>query len=263
MYNFLFKAAWETLCKFSDNQGVRTGMICIVHTWGQNLSFHPHLHCIVPGGGLRKCGKWKNFHNTGKFLFPVKALSKVFRAKYVALLRKENFSKQELIESLFAKPWVVYAKQPFAHPSCVVEYLGRYTHKVAISNNRILSYQNSVVCFSYKDYRHAGVKKEMTLTDMEFIRRYSMHFLPAGFVRIRHYGILSSSCKRNDIPCIRKQLPDQTIRFIDLRKPRIYDRTICTCCGTPSMVTIETIPGRGPPKINLSGGNINQSSLVN
>ena len=246
-YGILFKSAWETLRQFGANKHVTTGMIAVLHTWGQKLNLHPHLHCIVPGGGMDRNKKWKNIRTDGKFLFPVKALSKVFRAKYVARLRKTAILPQTAIEPLFSKPWVVYAKRPFAHPSHVVEYLGRYTHKVAISNNRIIAYENNKVRFSYKDYRNGGCKKVMELDDTEFVRRFAMHILPEGFVRIRHYGILSATSKKVTIPTIRQQLNAPEICFIDLRKVQPFDRKICPCCGKASMVTIELIHPRGPP----------------
>ena len=249
LYGILFKSVWETLRLFGSKKHLKPGMIAVLHTWGQNLSLHPHLHCIVPGGGIdKKSGKWKNIRVDGKFLFPVKALSKVFRAKYVSLLRETTLLSQQDIEPLFSKPWVVYAKRPFAHPSHVVEYLGRYTHKVAISNNRIISYQDNRVSFAYKDYRHGGCKKVMELDDSEFIRRFAHHILPSGFVRIRHYGILSSTSKKMTIPSIRTQLAPLEIGFIEMRKIQPFDRSICPCCGTPTMVTVEVINVRGPPR---------------
>ena len=252
MYGLLFKSAWETLSLFSVNEShVTTGMIAVLHTWGQNMSLHPHLHCIVPGGGITKSGQWRNIRTDGKFLFSVKALSKVFRAKYVALLRKAAITSNETINPLFSKPWVVYAKRPFGHPGHVVEYLGRYTHKVAISNNRIISYENNRVRFSCKDYRHGGCKTEMELEDTEFIRRFALHILPAGFIRIRHYGILSSTTKKVTIPAIREQFAPMEIGFIDMRKIRPFDPKICPCCGTPTMITVETIPSRGPPQTKV------------
>jgi len=244
----LFRAAWETLRLFGERKGVTMGMICVLHTWGQKLNLHLHLHCIVPGGGMDKNGRWKSIRNDGMFLFPVKAMSKVFRAKYVALLRKATLPEQHDIEALFRVPWMVYAKRPFTHPSHVVEYLGRYTHKVAISNSRLISYENGTVRFGYKDYRQEGVRKEMELEDTEFVRRFALHILPPGFVRIRHYGFLSSTTKKVSLPAIREQLPDRELTFIDLRKVRPYDPKICPCCGTPTMVTIEMLPARGPPR---------------
>jgi hypothetical protein len=259
VYGILFKAVWETLRLFGTNKHLTTGMIAVLHTWGQNLSLHPHLHCIVPGGGIDKNGKWKNIRTDGKFLFPVKALSKVFRAKYVARLREAKIASQQAIEPLFSKKWVVYAKRPFAHPSHVVEYLGRYTHKVAISNSRIISYENNRVCFSYKDYRHGGCKKIMELEDTEFIRRFATHILPSGLVRIRHYGILSSTTKKISIPSIREQIGTMEIGFIDLRKIKPVDPQVCPCCGTPTMVTVETVTARGPPSV--TAGNPHQVTI--
>jgi hypothetical protein len=139
LYNLLFEAAWQTVKAFGSDPGhlgAQAGMIAILHTWGQTLSLHPHLHCIVPGGGITGSGKWKLARSKGKFLFPVKALSTVFRAKFVAQLRKAFFDLDaDLCPALFEKPWVVYAKRPFLGPKQVIEYLGRYTHKVALSNH--------------------------------------------------------------------------------------------------------------------------------
>jgi hypothetical protein len=145
-------------------------------------------------------GKWKLSKSEGKFLFPVKAMSKVYRAKYVALLRASELEiEQSTFDALFKKEWVVYAKRPFGSPKSVVEYLGRYTHKIAISNHRILSIDDHTVTISYKDYRAEGQKKTMTLSHEEFIRRFALHILPKRFVRIRHYGILSSTWKRSKL----------------------------------------------------------------
>jgi len=247
VYGILFKTAWETLRLFCKKKHVTTGMIAVLHTWGQNLCLHPHLHCIVPGGGIDKNGKWRNIRTDGKFLFPVKALSKVFRAKFVAGLRETEILPHEETKSLFSKEWVVYAKRPFAHPKHIVEYLGRYTCKVAISNNRIISYRNNKVSFNYKDYRHGGCKKDMELEDTEFIRRFALHILPSGFVRIRHYGILSSTSKKITIPNIRLQINEKEISFIDMRKIKTFDPNVCPCCGKHTMVTVEIIYARGPP----------------
>ncbi|TXD86123.1 transposase, partial [Subsaximicrobium wynnwilliamsii] len=141
VYGSLFRAAWQTLRQFGDNPkhlGGRMGMIAVLHTWGQNMSLHPHLHCIVPGGGLNRSGQWKKAKSNGKYLFNVKSMSKVFRGKYVAELRKSGLKiPQEVYSAVFGKKWVVFAKQPFGSPRYVIEYLGRYTHKIAISNHRI------------------------------------------------------------------------------------------------------------------------------
>ena len=174
----LFKTAWSVIESFAQDSkhlGAKPAMIAVLHTWGQNLSLHPHLHCIVPGGGVTQNGnraadRWKSARSKGKFLFPVKAMSQVFRARFVAGLRK-RFPDQSrtFFSSLFDKPWIVYAKPPFQSPKAVVEYLGRYTHKIAISNHRIKSIDNGRVTFQYKDYRKGAQKLQITLSDQEFI----------------------------------------------------------------------------------------------
>jgi hypothetical protein len=258
VYNTLFEAAWETIDTFaadSKHLGAKPGMICILHTWGQTMSLHPHLHCIVPGGGLSKDGKWVSAKNRkkaanrkAKYLFPVKAMSKVFRGKFIGKIKaKVPDLDKKLINSLFEKNWVVYAKRPFGHPNAVLEYLGRYTHKIAISNHRISAIDKDTVKFNYKDYRQAGKKLEMELTAMEFIRRFSMHILPKGFMRIRHYGILGSSSKKVTIPKILFQLGGGIEQATEPRKLETYNPKICPCCGTHTMVPMDIIPSRGPP----------------
>ena len=247
IYDALFKAAWLTLNQFGNNAGIQSGMIAVLHSWGQNLSLHPHLHCIVPGGGINKNGQWQKQVRSNKYLFPVKALSKVFRAKYVQLLREKTIEDKALIESLFQTPWVVYAKRPFGGPAQVIEYLGRYTHKVAISNHRIQAVTDTEVTFSYKDYKAKGAVKQMTLPNEEFTRRFAQHILPHRFVRIRHYGILSSTWKRgklqqlqSSLKVVRSQAPVKTL----FRK--------CPCCKTGTLVTIEVFGKRGPPEQYLT-----------
>jgi hypothetical protein len=242
MYDALYAATWQTLATFGKQKGVQMGMIAILHTWGQNLSLHPHLHCIVPGGGVDNNGIWKHVRTDGTFLFPVKALSKVFRAKYVAQLSKSIPIDNALRNKLFEKQWVVYAKKPFGSPQSVVEYLGRYTHKIAISNHRLQHIDESTVSFGYKEYRQHGIKKTMTLTHAEFIRRFAQHILPLRFVKIRHYGFLSSTCKRHKLKALQAHLkvkPTQAKPNTMLRK--------CPCCKTGNLITIETFDTRGPP----------------
>ena len=164
VYGLLFASAWETMRAFFAKQGVKGGMICILHTWGQHLTLHPHLHCIIPGGGVDKNGRWKNIRCDGKYLFPVKGLSKMFRAKYVEKLRREGIATHLFTQTLFDKNRVVYAKRPFGNTHSVIEYLGRYTHKVAISNHRIKTIAGNNVTFEYKDYRKEGKKSMMILT---------------------------------------------------------------------------------------------------
>lgn len=242
-YDALFKAVWLTLNQFGKNAGIQLGMIAVLHTWGQNLSLHPHLHCIVPGGGIYKGGKWQKQVRSDKYLFSVKALSKVFRAKYVQQLRANGIDDKTLIESLFQVPWVVYAKRPFGGPEQVIEYLGRYTHKVAISNHRIQTVTDTEVTFSYKDYKVKGTTKQMTLSNEEFTRRFAQHILPYRFVRIRHYGILSSTWKRGKLQQLQSSL--------QIRNAEAPVKTLlrkCPCCKTGTLLTLEVFGKRGPPE---------------
>jgi hypothetical protein len=252
VYDTLFEAAWQTLLAFARDKkhlGARPGMVAVLHTWGQTLSLHPHLHCIVPGGGLTEQGRWKGARGKGKYLFPVKAVSRVFRAKYVQLLREKMPAvEKELLKSLFGKQWVVYAKRPFAGPEHVVEYLGRYTHKIAISNHRLTAVDEHTVSFAYRDYRQGAKKLEMKLEGMEFIRRFALHILPRGFVRIRHYGILSGTAKGAAIPVIREQLPEGKRRKAEVRQLEEYNPLLCPCCQKETMVTLQVLAKRGPPQ---------------
>lgn len=245
LYGLLFKVSWSVIKDFATNpkfMGAQTGMICILHTWGQNLSLHPHLHCIVPGGGLNN-KKWKFAKGKDKYLFPVKAMSKVFRARFMEKMRKHINIDHSVSETLFSKNWVVYCKRPFFGAQQVIEYLGRYTHKIAISNHRIVSLENASVIFKAKDYRKGGKKHLITLRDAEFIRRFSMHILPKGFTRIRHYGILSSSIKKVALEIIKEQIGE-----IKLQKEEHLSHRICPVCRTHEMQTIYCFNNRGPPK---------------
>lgn len=243
VYDALFKAAWQTIDQFGGNTGVQLGMIALLHTWGQQLSLHPHLHCIVPGGGVDAQGNWRKKTRSNKYLFAVKALSKVFRAKYVAQLRAAGINDKTLLDSLFEKDWVVYAKRPFGGPPQVIEYIGRYTHKVAISNHRIKSVQDGSVTFVYKDYANGDTQKLMTLSHAEFARRFALHILPLRFVRIRHYGILSSTWKRMKLTALRKHL------HLSCERSQIKTQLkTCPCCKTGTLITLLTFGRRGPPR---------------
>jgi hypothetical protein len=211
LYGLLFRAARETLAAFGDDPrhlGGEVGGLAILHTWGQTLEQHLHLHCLVLGGALaRDRARW--LPAKPGFLFPVRALARVFRGKYLAGLR-QAFGRQALrfagsvagladpgafrqfLATLHAHDWVVYAKPPFAGPAQVLEYLGRYTHRVAISNDRLLSVDDGQVRFRWTDYAHGHRVKTMTLAAAEFLRRFLLHVLPAGCVRIRHFGVLAN-----------------------------------------------------------------------
>lgn len=225
LYNLLFSAAAQTLLSFANNPthlGAMPGILTVLHTWGQQLSFHPHLHCIVSGGGIANTKnnvKWKNATgNKNNFLFPVKAMANVYRAKYLQQLKKliagnkvtvpPNTDMQYIIKSLYNKDWVVYAKKPFGGPQQVIDYLSRYTHKVAITNQRIKAVDDitHTVIFDYKDYAANGTQKQMQLTAQEFIRRFEQHILPKYFTKIRSYGYLSNRNRKTNISAILKQL---------------------------------------------------------
>ena len=210
MYGLLFECASKSLSELASDSkylGGKIGFTCVLHTWGQNLHLHPHLHCIVTSGGIDSNDKWVESKRKD-FLFPVKVISALFKGKYLALLKQryvpnDSVVFQKLIDEAYEKEWIVYIKEPLKNPNSVIEYLGRYTHRIAISNARIVSYKDNKVSFKYKDYKDNNKLKIMTLDDTEFFRRYMMHILPKGFSHIRHYGLLASANK--------------TERFINLR----------------------------------------------
>ncbi len=206
MYDILIKSAAGALLQVCDNPrflGARTGCLSVLHTWGQNLMLHPHVHMLVPAGGLSEDG-WEWIPSGKKFFVPVKVLSRIFRAKFMAMT-KQAFNKKKvkpvmdisfLKEKLYAINWNVYCKKTMGGPAKVITYLGRYTHRVAISNNRILSSCNGKVSFRWKDYRDKFYKwKVMELEQLEFIRRFLLHVLPNNFYKIRYYGIYSLACR--------------------------------------------------------------------
>ncbi len=223
MYKLLFDSASQTLLRFAADpqwMGAVPGIIAVLHSWGQQLSFHPHLHCIVSGGGIcRQTGRWKAAIKTkNNFLFAAKAMSQVYKTKFLQGLQGLIFKEQvvapaainitALVDLLYAKDWVVYAKAPFAGPHTVIEYLGRYTHKVAISNHRIIAIdaQTNTISFAYKDYADNDQQKQMTLSSAEFIRRFTSHILPRRFTKIRTYGYLSNRNRHERINAILKQM---------------------------------------------------------
>jgi hypothetical protein len=217
-------------------------MIAILHTWGQNLSLHPHLHCIVPAGGVKENGRWKHAPKGNDFLYPVKEMSTVFRAQFVAELRKNGRKDQPLYDALFSKQWVIYAKKPFRNARSVVDYLGRYTHKIAISNHRIVSANKNQVTFRMKDDRKGGKNELLTLKTTEFIRRFALPFLPKSFVRIRHFRFLSSTSKRIHLKNLHKQLGKPKVR------ERISQHLLCPKCKKGVLETKCIFKGRAPPE---------------
>ena len=215
LYSILFSSVSETLLELAKDKkylNADIGFTTVLHTWGQNLMNHPHIHCIVPGGGL-SLDKSKWIKSKQKFFIPVKVLSRKFRGKFLYYLNKfyldnklvfpESISAlssrnvfNEFKDSLYKKEWIVYSKAPFKSASYVLQYLGRYTHRVAISDNRIIKVDNKNVLFKWRDYKDKNKEKIMTLKADEFIRRFTMHILPDRFVKIRHYGILGNRNKK-------------------------------------------------------------------
>jgi len=255
LYKILFDSVWETLSAFGNNPkhlGAKLGMIAVLHTWGQNLSLHPHLHCIVPKGGVSKAGFWKKGKGKDDFLFSVEAMSLKYRGCFVSKLRKALPElPQSLYDNLFRKEWVVYAKPPFGKPENVIAYLGRYTNKIAISNHRILNIDKiaKAVTFSLKDYKKGGKKTTLTLTSHEFVRRFQLHILPKGFTRIRHYGFLSSSWKKDKLPVLQLQLADKDLT--DIETLVAQEKSLhhcCPHCKKKTLITLLTFDSRGPPK---------------
>lgn len=264
MYNVLFEAVNKTLETFASDPkhlGAQGGHISVLHTWGQNLNYHPHIHCIVPAGGITQNGKWKMVKKgkgyQSKYLYPVKALSKVFRAIFLRLIQDEQeLSSQvdkSVLRKLYQNEWVVYAKQPFYGPKQVIDYLGRYTHKVAISNHRITSIEDGKVSFLWRDYRKGYQQKEMTLEATEFLRRFCQHILPYRFTKIRHYGILSNRNKNKlrEIQFLMGIIVDKKEKksWQEISKEKLYfDPGVCSHCGIGHFITISSWNGRAPPK---------------
>ena len=265
MYNILFAASKETIETFgrdTKHLGGQMGMVSVLHTWGQNLSLHPHVHMIVPGVGITPAGYWKQAKSQGKFLFPIKAMSIVYKNKFMEkfkqfLAQTDQSIEPTLRKKLYNLQWVVYAKQPFGGPEQVIEYLGRYSHKVAISNHRIKDVSEGKVSFSYKDYASGGQQKLMTLDATEFIRRFCLHILPPKFMKIRHYGFLASRVK----PRLRMYQMQMGITVQNLVVPTTkeiiksklnFDVEACPCCKTGKMIRILSFEANAPPLIYLA-----------
>ncbi len=263
IYNLLFAAAAQTLQTFGRDPkhlGGEIGITAILHTWGQNLGQHIHLHCLVTGGALAEDGsQWIPSHP--RYLFPVRALSPVFRAKFLAglerafekgILPREDTDARSLVATLRAKPWVVYAKRPFAGPESVLQYLGRYTHRIAISNDRILGLRDGGVRFRWRDYRDDNRNKVMTLPAAEFLRRFLLHVLPSGFMRIRHFGLLANRHRKDKLERCRALLavpppPEKSSESVAALVERLTgkDLTLCPFCEQGTMrKTGQLAPGR-------------------
>lgn len=253
LFDLLFLAASQTLLKHAkmpEYLGAEPGITMVLHTWGQDLSFHPHVHCIVSAGGYDG-QRWVDAkRKNNRFLFPKKSMANMFKAIFMEGLEKDcslswNGSENSVIKAVRFKKWNVYAKAPFGSPDRVVEYLGRYTHKIAITKHRILEVNATHIKFSYKDYADGSKTKQMWLTHQEFLRRFEQHILPKRFVKIRHFGYLRLQGKTERLAMIRSSLamqptkPKVTIPF-QIRMLEKYGRDIfkCPCCDHGRMETI-------------------------
>ena len=202
-YGLLFAAVWNTLRSFGyTHYGVESGAVAVLHTWGQNLSLHPHIHCIVPAAGYSLNGSWKNIGPSGSYLYPVHQLSNAFKGKFLDSLKRALRKQGELplfdpkLQQVYKTRWVVHCEPALASAEHVVKYLGQYTHRVAITNQRILNIAHDKVTFIAKDYRDRAIKKPITMDGVEFIRRFTLHILPARFVKVRYFGIYNHTFKR-------------------------------------------------------------------
>jgi hypothetical protein len=275
VYDLLFKAVSETLLQVSRDPkflGAQIGFMSILHTWGQNLMHHPHIHCVVSGGGLSIDGlKW--IHSRKKFFVPVKVLSKKFKGKFLAFLKEayytrklkmvgnidyltEKYEFQNLVDSLYQKNWVVYCKRPFKNAYCALEYLGRYTHKVAISNSRLEYCEDGLVVFKWKDYKDKNKIKHMTLNVNEFIRRFLFHVLPDRFVKIRYFGIQSNRNRNLKLKLCKKLTGAATLKAEAklsteelILKLTGKDISRCACCNEGRLICIGKVNPRvcSPP----------------
>ena len=272
VYNLLLRSASQTLLKIAADPkhlGAEIGFLCLLHTWGQNLQIHPHLHCIIPGGGLSTdSSRWISCRKG--FFLPVKVLSRLFRKLFVKNLSQayedralhfygsiEELSCRDAFYKLLSeegkREWVVYCKRPMSGPEQVLNYLGQYTHRVAISNNRLISLEQGKVRFSWRDYRDGNRIKEMSLDASEFIRRFLLHILPDGFQRIRYYGWMSNRKRTEKLAICRKLLgllsdqapqePKEQSKDNKLETEGSKEKPIdkCPVCKQGRMIVIETL----------------------
>jgi hypothetical protein len=264
LYGILFRAVAETLLEVAadpQHLGADIGFLTVLHTWGQNLSHHPHIHCVIPGGGLSE-DRTRWVGSSGHFLLPVRVLSRVFRGKFLAFLRtafrqgklqfhgalaelatRRGFGR--LLREAYGCEWVVYAKPPFGGPEHVIRYLARYTHRVAISNHRIVSIADGQVTFLWKDYVHGNKQRKMTVAATEFMRRFLQHVLPKGFVRIRHFGFLANRQRKVLLEICRHLLCAQpAMPVADTGVASAVELPLCPACGLGRLHVIDRIPSQ-------------------
>jgi hypothetical protein len=267
-YNLLFAAVWHTLRSFGyTHYGVESGAVAVLHTWGQNLSLHPHIHCLVPSAGYTLEGSWKAIGPSGNYLYPVNQLSDAFKGKFLDSLKRALKKHNELplfhtnIQQAYKTRWVVNCEPALAGAEHVVKYLGQYTHRVAITNQRILNIAAEKVTFVAKDYRDNAIKKPVTLDGMEFLRRFTLHILPTRFVKIRYYGIYNHTAKRNlelqfvpdgstDIDTMIKEKESPETRLQRFERLTGYNPCQCPVCKKGLMIVLRELPRiRSPDKV--------------
>lgn len=276
-YDLLFSAVWQTLRSFGYSHfGTETGAVAMLHSWGQNLSLHPHIHCLVPAAGYTLDGQWKTIGHFGNYLYPVHQLSEAFKGRFLDSLKRALRKQDELslfssqIKQAYQTKWVVHCEPSLASAEHVVRYLGQYTHRVAITNQRIVNIAGGKVTFIAKDYRDRAIKKPVTLDGVEFLRRFTQHILPRRFVKIRRFGIYNHTTKRNlslqFVPeekpdmdtLIKKQQPPETNveRFARLTG---VNPGLCPVCKTGKMVVLRELPRIRSPTGNPLNKPVTQS----
>lgn len=275
MYDLLFKAAWHTLNTLALDPkwlGAKTAATMVLHTWSQTLGLHPHVHCIVPNGGLTKAGQWQfPRRRNGNFLFPVAAMKKLFKGFFMQQLHRTILAKQvkrprgcisdgdyyNWKNRLYKKEWVVFTKKPFSGVHQVINYLGRYSHRVAITNHRIRSITDQQVSFAYKDYRDGAKKKVMCLQGSEFLRRFCLHVLPPGFRKVRQYGFTANASKARSTRQARAALGEKHRTLLQrherkaLAIKRMFKESVvqCPCCKKGRMQPVYSwTSNKDPPK---------------
>jgi len=270
LYDAFFAAVNETLREVAANPrhlGAVVGVVAVLHTWGQNLHYHPHIHCIASGGGLScdaqgridAAPQWRSCRPG--FFLPVRVLSRLFRGKFLAALRalaaagvlrppaglEEPKAWRDWLAQQYAKEWVVYAKEPFGNAGVALKYLARYTHRVAIGNSRLVEVNEAEVTFRYKDYAADHRPRQMTLAGVEFVRRWLQHVLPRGFVKVRHWGLLANGQRAERLELSRRLLWGEWVAeavgqaVAEEEKPKVQEKPRCPCCGV-ELVAVEVLP---------------------
>ena len=260
IYKILFKSSAETMQELARDEkylGAEIGFFSILHTWGQNLMYHPHVHLVVTGGGLTEVNTWKEKEED--FFIPVQVMSRVYRGKFLDYMKKEKIefygsnkdlenpaTYNSLIQKMYDKEWIVYCKEPFKNAECVIQYLGRYTHRVAISNERILKIEEEKVTFKWRDYKDGNKMKEMTVSIEEFIRRFLLHILPPRFMKIRHYGLLGNRNKKTKLAVCKKLTNTTNLEKLEISTLEILKKTLgvdfnlCPVCKKGHLVNPDS-----------------------